>query len=100
MAIVLTACAQPDPAATRAEARAVLTGLAQRNFPGIDPEPAVDCAMAHADERELRVLARAAYAGVEDETMDTAYFVVARPAARQCLMENVPELSGRGGRDG
>ncbi|PKP83650.1 MAG: hypothetical protein CVT80_12720 [Alphaproteobacteria bacterium HGW-Alphaproteobacteria-2] len=41
MALALAACTPPDPAATRADARAVLLGLAERNFPGIDPEPGV-----------------------------------------------------------
>lgn len=100
MAVALAACTPPDPAATRADARTVLLGLAERNFPGIDPEPGVECVLAHARADELAVLARAAHSGVDEETRDTAYFVVARPATRQCLMQNVPELSGRGGRDG
>ncbi|WP_308916049.1 succinate dehydrogenase [Jannaschia sp. LMIT008] len=94
-AAILSGCAAAvGPAAgvatqaTRAAAKATVTQVATRRFPGVPVAPISDCVIDNATVTEIVTLARFAAGSVPPQpAIDTTLAVVARPDTVTCLTE-------------
>lgn len=93
-AAALTACSDLTQAVdntARAGTRGVVAQALAVNFDEVPKdliEPFTDCVVNNSTAPELRIYAKAAIAGIEEETVKTIRAVLTRPETFQCLQKN------------
>ncbi|RVT82770.1 hypothetical protein DXV76_16175 [Rhodobacteraceae bacterium CCMM004] len=69
----------------REAARAAITPVVVREFPGVPVEPALDCLIDNASANEILALAADSVGGPTASTVEIVTRIAARPATLQCL---------------
>ncbi|MDF1727976.1 MAG: hypothetical protein P1U53_09510 [Sulfitobacter sp.] len=90
---LLVACAPAQQAvdnAARVGAKGVVTETLATRFPQVPKQlitPFTDCIIDNASALELRVFARSALVGVDEETVATVRTILTRPETVSCLQQ-------------
>ncbi len=94
---MLAGCTTANDAAdtlARDRAKAVVNGVVQDKFPGLNAAPITDCIIDAASAREIIGIASASVTGVNQSTVDTVLEIAQRPEAVTCIAENGIKVLG------
>ena len=101
LTVTVAACAPVEQAVDRTArqaAKGVVTEVLATRFPQVPKQlitPFTDCIIDNSSAAEIRVYARSAIAGVDEETVTTVRGVLARPETVRCL-GGTPLVTGLG----
>jgi len=94
---VLSGCNVANDAADRLarnQAKAVVNGVVEQRFPGVNAAPVTDCIIDAASAREILTIAGASVSGVTQSTVEQVLDIAQRPEAVQCIAGNSMTLFG------